>query len=317
MGNQVRPIYRCTQLELYSTLKTIWDNYDDHQVDLLTYKSKYDAALSTTSKGAITAAKNLPDEEARNAESQNLRIEVVALANTCTRNWQLLKSYIQEAYPGDNMQVQLDAAGMNYYINATKNNWEFVDGLNTSANNFITANSADLLANGFMPAGFKVQYKTASDAFDLKYDAFKHAQQSTEDTDEKIVANNAIYTDGMKMCGDATMFFVSNDAIVKKFTFTTVLQIVSPPGSASLKLQTIDLGTNVIIVGAKVIAQKEGNAALNGITNDSGEVLFPDIDPGAYTVTIDAVGYKQIIFNKDVNTGVGARKDVFMTATVL
>ncbi len=310
----LRPVYKCTQLELYSSLDTIWMNYDDHQATLLTYKSKYDAALSTSSKAAITAAKNLPDEEARNAESQNLRFEVVADGDKCTRNWQLLKGYIVEAFPGDNQEAQLDAAGMVYYTNAANHNWEFTVGMNTSAKNFIAANSATLLAAGFMPAGFELQYKTDSDAFDTKYNLFKHAQQSSEGTDEKIKANNKIYEDGMKMCADAVMFFVSDDAIVKKFTFTTVLQIVSPPGSASLKLQTIDIGTNVNIVGAKVIAQKEGNPTLNGITNDSGEVLFPDIDPGAYTVTIDAIGYKQIIISKDVNTGVGARKDVFMTA---
>ena len=289
-------------------------NYDDHQVALLTYKSKYDAALSTTSKTAITAAKNLPDEEARNAESQNLRFEVVALGDKCTRNWQLLKGYIVEAYPGENMEAQLDAAGKVYYANAANHNWEFTVGMNTSAKNFIAANSADLLANGFMPAGFAAQYTTDSNAFDTKYNLFKHAQQSTEGTDEKIIANNKIYDDGMKMCADAVMFFVSTDSIVKKFTFNTVLEIVSPPGTASLKLQTIDLGTNIIIVGAKVTVQKEGNVALSGFTDDKGEVIFENVDPGAYSVTIDAVGYKAMAFSKDVNTGVGARKDVFMTA---
>ncbi len=314
MALLIRPVYRCTQLELYSTLKTIWDNYDDHQAQLVTYKSKYDAPLSVTHKGEIAAAKALPDEEARNAESQNLRIDVTALGQKCTRNWQLLKGYIVEAYPGANQKVQLDAAGAVYYVPASHSNWEFVAGMNSSANNFIVANGAALLADGFMPAGFKLQYKTDSDAFDVKYDEFKHAQQSSEGTDEKIKANNKIYEDSMKMCADATMFFVTDDSIVKKFTFTTVLQIVSPPGSASLKIQAINLGTNEIIVGAKVVIQKEGNAALNGITDDSGEVVFPGIDPGAYDVTIAAVGYTAMNFSKDVNTGVSARKDVFMTA---
>ena len=314
MPNLIRPVYRCTQLELYSTLKTIWDNYDDHQAQLVTYKSKYDAPMSVTRKSEIATAKALPDEEARNAESQNLRIDVTTLGQKCTRNWQLLKGYIVEAYPGTNQKVQLDAAGATYYEPASHSNWEFLAGMNSSANNFIVANGAALLADGFMPAGFKAQYQADSDAFDTKYDEFKHAQQSSEGTDEKIKANNKIYDDSMKMCADATMLFVTDDSIVKKFTFTTVLQIVSPPGSASLKLRFIDIATNLPIAGVTVKILREGDTAKAGVTDANGELQFDAINPGSYFCAAAFTGYQPMEFNKDVNTGVSARKDVFMTA---
>lgn len=310
----LRPVYKCTQLELYSSLDTIWINYDDHQAALLTYKSKYNAAFSTAAKAAITAAKNLPDEEARNAESQNLRFEVVADGDKCTRNWQLLKGYIVEAFPGDNQEAQLDAAGMVYYTNAANHNWEFTVGMNTSAKNFIAANSATLLAAGFMPAGFELQYKTDSDAFDTKYNAFKRAQQSSEGTDEKIKANNKIYEDGMKMCADATMFFVADDAVLKKFTFNTVLEIVSPPGSASLKLKFTDIATNLPMEGVTIKIVREGDHAKVATTDANGEAEFANINPGSYFCATAKTGYATLEFNKDVNTGVSARKELFLTA---
>ncbi len=308
----IRPNYRCTQLELYSVLTTLWTNYADHQAELFAYKAKYTVALEATMKTQILAAKALPDVEMRNSESQELRVLCRGAADKCIKHWKMLRGYIQEAYSPEIAPSKLEAAGKVSYDAIGKYNWEQIDGMNSSAKVFMAANSAVLIANGFMPATFEADYTALSDDFDTQYDAFKHARQTSEDTDEKISANNTIYEETMRMCEDAKMLFADADAVVKKFEFAKVKEMVSPPGSASLKFMVENFATNEKVEGVAVTIQQEGEPALNAVTNVEGECDFEDIDPGVYRCVVTKAGFEQQEFNKDVNTGVNARRDVYL-----
>jgi hypothetical protein len=308
----VRANYRCTQQELYSVLTTIWTNYRDHQAELFAYKAKYTVALETTMKGMIQAAKAMPDEEMRNSESQELRVQCKHAADKCIVNWRKLRGYIQEAYGDEVVQSKLEAAGKNYYDAIGKYNWEQIDGMNTSAKAFMSANSGVLTGSGYMPAGFETDYVADSDAFDTLYDAFKYSRQTTEETDAKILANNNIYAETMKMCEDAKMLYSGNEGVLKKFEFVTVKELVSPPGSASLKFMTEDFVTNEKVPDVRVVIQMEGEPLMERMTNAAGECLFENVDPGVYRCSVEKAGYETQVFNKDVNTGVNARRDVYL-----
>ena len=63
--------------------------------------------------------------------------------------------------------------------------------------------------------------------------------------------------------------------------------------SATL-LGTVTDTTGATVANAKVTATETSTGAMHeSITNDSGNYTFPDIQPGRYTVTVEANGFKK------------------------
>ncbi len=271
-------------------------------------------------KQKIVDAKALPDEEMRNSIFQTLGVELAQLEKTFCENFQDLKNYIDDSYAKELIKIKYDAAGGPKYIEASQGNHERVAGLNADMIAFIAAESATLLVNldgvANMPAGFEAKVIADSGAFDLKYAAFLAARQTTRDTNRKIKANNDCFKDIMSACDDGIRVSAKSDdeaGMTKLFTFKTVKDLVSPPGSASLKI-TIKLAVDgTPIAGLSVAIQAAGDAVLNGVTDEFGVVVFKDINPADYNVTIsgDAIP-APIMFIKEVNTGVQARKEVLV-----
>ncbi|HMR46249.1 MAG TPA: hypothetical protein PKC85_06065 [Bacteroidia bacterium] len=99
----------------------------------------------------------------------------------------------------------------------------------------------------------------------------------------------------------------------KLFTFKAVKELVSPPGSASLKVTVKSASDGSPKVGLNLSIQAAGGAIFNGATDEAGVIVFKDIDPADYAVTISGEGLPApITFNKEVNTGVQARKEVLI-----
>ncbi|MEO5674911.1 MAG: TdeIII family type II restriction endonuclease [Chitinophagales bacterium] len=53
-----------------------------------------------------------------------------------------MKGYIEDAFPKTQWKAQYEAAGQKNYDRATRENWEFTNGLNSDMNAFIAANNA-------------------------------------------------------------------------------------------------------------------------------------------------------------------------------
>ena len=137
-------------------------------------------------------------------------------------------------------KIKFDAAGAPKYEAAKAGNHERCVGMNADMIAFINADEATLLVNldgdPNMPVGFKVMVKNDSDKYDEKYDAFKLARQTTIDTNKKVMANNACFRQIMLVCDDGQRVAAKSDdpsGVSKLFTFKTVKELVSPPGSAS------------------------------------------------------------------------------------
>jgi hypothetical protein len=231
-----------------------------------------------------------------------------------------LKNYIDDSYTDDLHKIKYDAAGAPKYEASKAGNHERCAGLNADMIAFIAAESATLLVNlngdPNMPATFQAKVVADSKAFDLKYEAFKAARQTTLDTNKKTKANNDCFKEIMSACDDGMRVAaksVDPAGMGKLFTFKTVKELVSPPGSASLKI-TVKLAVDgSFIVGANVSAQAAGGPILKGVTDANGVVLFENIDPADYNVTISGTGIPAPInFIKEVNTGVQARKEVLV-----
>lgn len=320
MADEVRAEYPCTGQELYSIGNTIYDNVKANLAAFALLKAKYTVPYVDGLILNITNAKALPDEEMRNSVFQTLGVELEKLEEKCCENFQDLKNYIDDSYEDNLHKIKYDAAGAPKYEAAKAGNHERVAGLNADMIAFIAAESATLLVNldgdPNMPGTFEAMVIADSKAFDLKYAAFKLARQTTLDTNKKVTANNSCFKEIMSTCDDGLRVAaksVDPPGMTKLFTFKTVKDIVSPPGSASLKITCKLAVDGSVLAGVDVAIQAAGGTLLTLKTDANGVALFEKIDPADYNVTISGTGIPApITFIKEVNTGVQARKEVLV-----
>ena len=96
----------------------------------------------------------------------------------------------------------------------------------------------------------------------------------------------------------------------KRYTFTALKALVSPPGSASLKV-LVENALNVGQANKNVTIQKPGSAPITVPTDVNGIAVFTNADPGSYQGQVDNGGV-MVNFTKDINTGVDARVTVIV-----
>jgi hypothetical protein len=310
MAEEIRSEYPCSQKDLYSILETAWLNYDEHQADFAALKALYTVLYSTNAKAAVAAAKALPDAQARGEHAESLRVVLVEQAETCRQNFHKLKSYIVTAYPNKQLHKgKFEAAGQLYYEGASSDDWESVSQLNQSGSNFIAANTADLTAGNNMPAGFQATYDGDAATFLTTYNDFKTAEQTSEQTAEKINANNAVYRTGMGMMKDGQLIFAAEPDVAVKYQFQTLWDLVNP-AVAGIKGNVKNFADNLPLGGAKIIAQQAGDPIDEALTDDTGNyslrlaagtyrvtVELPGFVPENGEVTVDERGYKTMDFS--------------------
>lgn len=311
MGD-VKANYAETQQELYSLGDTVCDNLEKSLGDFAIYKIKYDSSYLNGVRTLITTARALPNVDQRQDVFQSKRVEMKKVAEKCLENFPFLQGYINDAYEKDLREIKYESAGGNYYKTAKYENWEDVRGMNDAMIYFISKNTADLSTKGYMPAAFASKVEDNSKQFNILYGEFKTARETSAITAAKITANNHINAEISSIMEDGRLRVYMNDAEkAKEFTRKDLMFIISPPGSASLKVKTLGKGTNLPLV-ATIAMQKEGGTPIQGTTNEDGETLFPNIDPGVYSGTITSSNMQTYTFEKDVDTGVDARLVVYL-----
>ncbi len=301
MANLIKADYPCSQKDLYSVLETAWGNNGVHLARFTAFKALYTLPFKTTALSAIASAKALPDDDARSGASELMHITLVNMGKICLQNFQFLKSYIDTAFTDPAVQkVQYVIAGQNYYRDASRQDWESMVSMNTSAKNYLAnaANVTALTAGNNMPAAFVATQKTASDNFDAQYANFKLAEETSVETANKIKANNLIFQAGMSMLKDAQVIFMNEPDILTKFVFQNLLALINPP-VAGIKGNVKEAVTNAVISNAKISAQLDGAAAEEvqvDVNGDFGEQL----KEGQYKITVSAVGYVEQVFDMDL-----------------
>ncbi len=301
MADTVNKDYPCSQMDLYSVLETAWGNFGVHLARFTAFKALYTLPYKTTALAAISAAKTMPDDDARSGASELLHIGLVSMGNICTQNFQFLKSYIDTAYPDPQVQkVQYVIAGQNYYRDATRGDWESMVLMNTNAKNYLAlpANVTALTAGNNMPPAFVATQKTGSDNFDAQYNSFKLAEETSVETANKIKANNLCYHTGIAMLKDAQVIFMNEPEIMTKFVFRNLLDLINPP-VAGIKGTIKESVTNSVIANATISAQKDGAPAEAVVVDVNGD-FGKQLAEGHYSITVGAVGYVEQVFDLDL-----------------
>lgn len=200
----------------------------------------------------------------------------------------MLKQYIIAAYPSDVALSNLEAAGASLYKKSKIGNWTDVTTLIQAANNFISNNTADLLANNNMPDTFPNTFQNMSaDCIKASVTYFNADNAKKMAVNAKTQANNAIYESVMAMLKDAQQIYKDNDAVRSLFVFSQQAYVHQNANTARLSGYILN-DIKLPIAGA-TIATKQ--LAYSATTNDKGRFNFNRITAGDYNVTISCPGY--------------------------
>jgi hypothetical protein len=291
------PEYPCSQQDLYTIVETGWQSYAEFLADFMNLSTLYTAATGTDQLAALAAARAMPDEDSRNEVHKTLRVQLSGLAETCLITWSDMSTYIRDGFPANEYENKRIAAGANYYAGAAHENWDDVKGLMQNGIAFVNANTATLTTGG-MPATFVADMTAARDAFEVKHQAFLHAEEDSKVlTDEKITANNALYRALTKMNEDGKKIFRNNAAVREQFTFERIWELVSGNGGGSgtgvpstiieLGIYTYDEDTLEPIAGATFsVLNAPGNLVVSATTDSLG---MTELKITGYAADEDAV----------------------------
>ena len=233
-------------------------------------------------------------------------------------NFNDLKGYIKDGWPNEDPEPRNEAAGGTKYATAAAKNWEDVVGLNDSMKSFITDNETFLDDPGGMPGTFEVKVTTDANNFATNYATFMEARETGVARGEKVTANNLLHKEMMNVFEDGAERVFRNDAAKQKnYVFDTLKDIVSPPGSASLRALVLR-EDDTPVEGASVTIRLQGAEALEVvappitvITDAEGVALFENADPGRYDGSATSGdGSVTVDFTKEIDTGVNARVTV-------
>lgn len=293
--------YNLSMSVLYQTIRTITQNAGNNLPALTAFKSKYNAAYLLTMQQQLEAAEAMKSEQARSAEHEILRVEMKSLGADCRKQWQSLKRYIAEAYGSAQETIMWDAAGWQYYSDASNENWDKLREMMQMGSLFIDENKDTLVTLGYMPETFEDAFNEKRTSFNTKYDSFLLARENAEaGTSAKIAANNAIYEKTVALCLDAQVCFMDDEVKKKLFSIEAVSSLIRPTGSATVVVELRDVETNAIIEDFEVTNLESGRVA----QSHEGIVEMGQQAEGSTQYRLTAANYTPQTITVDVQQGV-------------
>lgn len=305
--------YNCTQQELYTISRLGWESCQQHLREFSDFKARYTYQYIQDRLQEVANAASLPDDQARGEQSETFRIQLLDASKQCLKLFNYLKRYIVDAYPDNLQKTKNDAAGQLYYEKAANANWDSVKGLLDSAFNFINNNMSDLMMNDNMPSNFPNNFATAKQTFETLHAQFLNSEENARiATQNKIDANNDLYTKLMIMFEDGQLIFSDNEAVRKQFIFAEALQLVSGVGTAGLKGYVTDSITGHPL--SNVLVSLSGRTKTT-TTDNEGRYEIMQVAANTYTVTFKLSGYQDYIqTNQEIKVGTMSKLDIQMQA---
>jgi hypothetical protein len=307
------PLYKFSQQELYTIAETALNSLEQHLAEFSNYKPKYDAAFITSGRDYLLQTRNLPDAQARGAIAEVARIELSELNTTCLNLFQTLKRYISDAFPPQQHKPQFEAAGQQYYLKASQQNWDSTKGLITAASQFIANNAPVLTANNNMPLVFQMEFDAKKTLFETKHQEFLQAEEQAQiQTEQKITANNKLYEGLISFCLDGQEIFRNNEAIRKQFIIADLLYLASGAGTAGVRGTITDSATNQPLEGVIVTDTESGKTAT---TDNDGKYIITQLAAGSRPITCAKDNYVSQTIQQQVNTGTVGTLNIQMQQT--
>lgn len=215
------PLYRCKEQILLNTSKKAWQLYIEHINSFNNFSEYYDLErgqqqAQLTKEIEHTFFGSGPET---NASTPALKIATKELCH----QWQLLKHYIQGAYPKKFHSFKLKNAGKDFYFTAYRFNYEDAQSLIQQSTLFLSNYKLILQLEKNMPESFYDSYTAACDKFQKIYIQYQENKVNSKLLKyKKIEALNKIYKPLMEMLYDAKVIFNEDKALLLKFRFSSM-----------------------------------------------------------------------------------------------
>jgi len=212
-------------------------------------------------------------------------------------------------------RARLSEAGFDMYDKVMRYNWEKLVEVMEKGKDFLLNHEAAMLVNGVMPATFKADYDAMANSIigDVTFYLNEH-QNILQVTQSKIMANNAIHVKGMEICKVGQQIFKRNPAKKTQFTWTSIMDIVTPPGAAGLRGTVKVSGSNLPIVGALIEMQTVGGVPLSFATDADGNFYSGNLPVGVYSFKLTKDDFATIETVVEIKTGTTSYKHLMMSA---
>lgn len=245
--------YGVSQEVLYLIAARIIESLESKLENFAEFSASYNQDFIDELKAKLTEAQNMPNDAARTLAHEDARVQMIEMLPDVLNKWKHLKRYISHAFTNeDQRRANYNAAGWSNYENASNQNWPSVIALMGQGSLYIQEYSALLAANQNMPATFPLQFNTAKTAFADKQQEFTQAKQAAQaGTNNKIEADNILYTSIIDVCQDGQVIF-EGTITENEFVFSRVLNLIEPAGPSGLLVEVTNKNTSNVVIGAEV-----------------------------------------------------------------
>jgi len=215
----VHPNYRQKEVSLLSIAKNGWTSYLLYQEIFASFSPYYSKTLGEKQlkKVSDTFEQYFNSEKEKKAVNEAIKQQSILVC----QHWQLLKRYIQGAYPKRFQASKLKIAGKEFYFNAYRYHFESVVSLIQLSTIFLKDFKILLTLENNMPPSFVDDYEAVCERFNLLYIKYILSRQNAKEGKfEKIEQLNQIHKALAEMFNDAKAIFIKNQKTKSLFTFS-------------------------------------------------------------------------------------------------
>ena len=142
-------------------------------------------------------------------------------------------------------------------------------------------------------------------------------ENNKQGTSDKLLANNALYSKVIAVCEDGVYIFRNDAAKASQFVWTSVTEIITPPGAAGLRGVIQDDVTSAFISGALVTLKGDNSQVIEVTSDADGKYLFDRLPVDDYIGKVKKEGYDEYQFNVTIKTSVASIKNFLLKAQPL
>lgn len=308
-----KALYPCSQANLYEASRLIVKSCLSILSDLTAFKPKYTQVFFDQLSDKIDAADMLPDLAARQSLSKRLDLDLQEARDKIVLKFAMLQSYIDECFTGGDVKIMYAEAGAARIPKVKKDNWTEMTQLMSSVLLFFDTHSAVLLANNNMPTVFETDFRTLiAEVKSINNDLDAAEKAAREKRDEKIDANNDIFTSVSGVLTDVQRMYQGNLEKAKQYAFSVFESQTHGVKNAGISGKVMQDVNKYVLDGVRITVKDFGKTA---VTDKYGKFEITPLSSGKYTIIVEKEGYVTQIF-KDfkISTGVTARLNVLLVA---
>lgn len=315
--------YKCGQDAFYILARAGWRLCRKNLPAFAAHKAKYTDEYIDEKLAAIDEVDNLPDYNGRYINYDLTKIALTKCKADFLYYYEILLSYIKDAYKADELDTMYRGAGENILKDAKKGGWTKTTSLMSAAVPFVVEHAAELevsvkkpTVKDNMPADFPQKLKDIQALYKKLHDDLQNADETgQEQTTEKVELNNALYLDLTDMLDDAASFFKDNAALLDDFNYNNLKKKAQGTKQAGIKGQILVEGAKKGIQNVKVIIVGTDKVCT---TDKNGRYNFLQLSPELIQLRIEAEGYETVVMDKvKIKPGIVSRVNIKLMAIVM